>query len=1419
MPELSDPNEDPMKTILTHEGMGNGRELKRANSKSKSSNRSPDQDVSLPSAEVLSKINFKRKSILPGYSGDMFSNRGGTLDGLLYMSRIENNRSQKFNQALAEAKKISEAKQQGRVSTPAHDLKALGATERRNFHRQKLKCAVSFERMIQVRLAHTDNVEPTVSKLIQEGIIESILTLLSLSHVDIQGHCVRALRLLSNFPSARVAVIQRGVLKAILNLVIRREALDHAMEHDVILMCVYLTEEDSLETRLVAENMDKIVTKLNQSTSPQVQKLCYLTYFNLSCPGAKQVDVANDPSSSIKIMSIIPSILAEVKHSLLPEGTLILVKTLLNLALNPVHHTVLLEEGIVQTLEPILAQNVHDTLNLKLIQIVMRIYLDLVSENRRDRTQCFMTGPTLTALHKFCCSTTDPKLLECCSHLYLKLASEAKNRPSLIKYGAIEALCSLIQTPPLLSPNEKPASGADFFSVSSKAIRLICSGDNILQPSTHISEKAHASLFSICHHSNEEVQLNALSAISSLAATSSLASSPVPQADPKFIIVKILNFLDTHVDDASVQLQCLSILYNFSCEESNLEAITSHPALIPILISRLSAHSSKHRDPMTVLLLHQLSKIPAVQDRLLPHLPRFIQLLTDPELYLHAGHTVYHLSSHAHFPQGIALLRHIETVCHIIDTPYVNVSSILISKWSQVESNRHVMLSEKHHVMPYLHRVAHEFMDQQPVSHALALTLFELSSNLASTAFHAEFISLVIHLSRAPSDVMKELTMLSLVRLSNRENHEVTMVTCGGVKAILIIALVGTDNTTIKTECAKALCNCLVNPACVPEMVKDGVLWGLSSLCQNPDPAIQHACATAFCNLSSVPHTRVEMLTAGVPRAILHLANATIHKSFHHHSEEVDSKTIQACLYAISNFISDPPLCAMLAKEGLVVLLDELVTRKDFDLARHVMLKLINVDERCRKLYMREGLISTVGRICSEPGVPNALLRNALVTLQMLTSNACRPSTDLFGSSQTYTLQAPLILSIISKITSTSASATLENQVLCCRILYNMTCCSAILAHLCQNCIMTDEITACLDIAKDERSTLFHEIQDLVTTALHNLSCTTEHHTRLVSAGCITILQHLYHQPNKTFGIKHTIFHAIVNLTLGQVNTTRVLSDGGAKLIITHLPHVTEIDDFLLASAALRKLCGPLGNQCVIIKDGVLRAFMKLLHDDALGKEQHEHQAFVFNCVAALRKLSESECNGGEMVKANIIQRIIALSDAYPDHEAITHECFTILSNLAVVDAESYEIELDETFIMKLMQLSDSIQPDEDLEEQEQQCPYWTRGIGKALPGAEILSQLLLPHSQFPSIQIGAPDLSYFKLPAGECKIFVDLPPIDQSLVDIPDMEAHVSEPPKIVHEYFPKQIVSKPSISTKVPIERNATYRASRFRLDPIEK
>ncbi|KAJ8578386.1 hypothetical protein ON010_g820 [Phytophthora cinnamomi] len=168
---------------------------------------------------------------------------------------------------------------------------------------RKRRCAKTFEEMIAVRLKpHNSAEDPKISnksaesvqadqgtksprmddginKLLEHGIVQSVLALSASSDPATQAHCCRALYYLSRVRAARKSMITHGVVASLKQL---SRATSPVPRQDMVATLCHLSEEENVVEALFVEGIDRSLLRLITSPSWETKRICAATVFNLS---------------------------------------------------------------------------------------------------------------------------------------------------------------------------------------------------------------------------------------------------------------------------------------------------------------------------------------------------------------------------------------------------------------------------------------------------------------------------------------------------------------------------------------------------------------------------------------------------------------------------------------------------------------------------------------------------------------------------------------------------------------------------------------------------------------------------------------------------------------------------------------------------------------------------------------------------------------------------------------------------------------------------------------------------------------------------------------------------------------------------------------------------------------------------------
>ncbi|KAG7385028.1 ARM protein [Phytophthora pseudosyringae] len=236
---------------------------------------------------------------------------------------------------------------------------------------RKRRCAKTFEEMIAGRLRPHESARDAktntksavdavhsehegvagngINKLLEHGIIQSVLALSTSSDAATQGHCCRALYYLSGVRTARKAMITHGVAASLKQL---SRTTAPVPRQDMAATLCHLSEEENVVEALFFEGIDRSLLRLITSPSWETKRICAATVFNLSADARHnkhfrevfaQLLIAATKTNGGMGDSSLPNTKSSIG---LNSSSAFLIKATYNTSLVPIFHSALLGENI-----------------------------------------------------------------------------------------------------------------------------------------------------------------------------------------------------------------------------------------------------------------------------------------------------------------------------------------------------------------------------------------------------------------------------------------------------------------------------------------------------------------------------------------------------------------------------------------------------------------------------------------------------------------------------------------------------------------------------------------------------------------------------------------------------------------------------------------------------------------------------------------------------------------------------------------------------------------------------------------------------------------------------------------------------------------------------------------------------------------
>ncbi|DAZ94772.1 TPA: hypothetical protein N0F65_011336 [Lagenidium giganteum] len=1196
-----------------------------------------------------------------------------------------------------------------RKSRTAKD-EAAAKLEEASFIQRKRRCAKTFEDMIQARAQSNNSDEPdkmeqNMKKLIDSGIIGSILALCNVSDLATQSHCCRALYLLSRMPSARKIMVVAGAV-ASMKLLSRIPAAKS--RQDLAAIACHLSEETGLVEALMHDGIDRSLARLITSSSGETKRICALAVFNISSD-VVHVRQYVEPFAQLLISS--------TRATSVPTSSAAscyLIKALYNASLVPHFHFQLLSENIHRYL---ISQVTNVPDNVQTYALRALVSLCLMKPNR---AQILSQG--LCKLAEAMLKSESESIQEATLLLLLLLSVDEGHR---IK------LCHWVPTAEMVRAAERhvelweSGQANDHVYLASCLLRNLC--DSVLTHHELVEEGAIAVLLRMSKLDNNDIKANAVCALCCIISSS-------PEEATAYVADVIEQLL--HLSRTTQLHNCLfavTALYNIACGDDSLPFLARSETLMTRMLELTIDPPSESVAKLVAAIVYRLSTFPNIQPKMLQRgfLPALIQLIKKYlVVQVHAVNALYLLAQYGgdSFPHGREEVAHLALALgeqhterrsgHRGSTSQDQVTiRSAVTLLAHLVNHRlnQAILGTNSGVFRFL-RNLRRYDDDDTILLNASFVYYCLTATYEGCELLLRedgmeeliYMSRISNLSTTNNLALKELCMLAICRISSFLGLESKLIEKGAVDAVLIMAMVATDSKLVKTLCIKTLANCLVAKTCTRSLIEHGVIWALSSLSSLDSQDTRHACAISLCNLSAVPHMLSRFLDAGAPRAMLHLL------------QHGDAATFPVTIKAIANMVANEKICAVFMNEDLERYLSKYFAdpTSNEPLRQLVAMVLLRVASANDAVISRERLNNGVFLwmeqiiVMQEP----TLVRNCMLTVHDLT---CSSTIDVRE------LNVDHIVRIVIQVFQRHPGNT-EIVSLCLWVLYNLSCQLSVLhflvnvdvLKLLRTCVPDHGAKdACADGAPPTSSALNLDVK-LTCLILHNASCTTSDDVLalLVNLHAVHILYEIFIERDD---LKEICFLTTCNIALGKVNSTRLLEDCACDLFFEFVgsSYFRSMHHRLVA-AALRKLINAPRNQHILIEAGLVKACVLILLLPDVDK--HTSRDLLFTLLL----LSKCAFHLPHLLRGGILTCVVQIADSKNTEPELLGICFEILSNVCTVNYEEVanapsDINVIHT-LTRLSEFSSDSAGGNPRSSTDQ--TFYARGEGKALPPSQLLT-------------------------------------------------------------------------------------------------
>ncbi|KAG1708843.1 hypothetical protein DVH05_022464 [Phytophthora capsici] len=494
---------------------------------------------------------------------------------------------------------------------------------------RKRRCAKTFEDMISARLNPLGSGEETgalpsidngITKLLEHGIIQSVLALSTSSDAATQGHCCRALYYLSRVPAARKCMIASSVV-ANLKQLSRNPA--PGPRQDMAATLCHLSEEDNVVEALFFEGIDRSLLRLMTSPSWETKRICAAAIFNLSVD-ARHIRHFREVFSQLLIAVTKSnagiggaSLLNVHAAAQLNSSSAFLIKATYNASLVPMFHPALLGENVPRFL------STHIPLVPPVIQVwALRAFVSLC-EVRANRLM-LLSSPFCEMLETMLLSSRE-EIQEITLLILLLLSMDDGSRIKICNWLPIRSLIQTtsqhIENTVALKrsgkrgslncdqPESKKNPGYTLVYLHSCILRNLC--DSVLTHHELIEEGAVPVLLEMSRMSEPTVKVNAICSLCYLISSSTEEiATHIPE------LTELLLTL-TQSSNPQDGLFAVEALYNISCCDDCVPLLCESGPLLDRLLELTTDPTHKKVAELIAAVIYRLAGVVTCAPQLL----------------------------------------------------------------------------------------------------------------------------------------------------------------------------------------------------------------------------------------------------------------------------------------------------------------------------------------------------------------------------------------------------------------------------------------------------------------------------------------------------------------------------------------------------------------------------------------------------------------------------------------------------------------------------------------------------------------------------------------------------------------------------------------------------------------------------------
>lgn len=1222
--------------------------------------------ISKPSAPVGLSASLKFK-----YHGDLFGTRGDYSQAVLYRSRIP---------------QLTVLEEAGSITGPVVKVRQRESrTEKRSRGREVARmrqCAASIEAMAANELLHEN--------LLKDGIAQSIFALCGTGDLATVKSCTAALCYLTagQCGAGREALLRNGCV-TVLRGVLKKHP-EESITHNCLATISNLTIEDGFESILVKEKMMGMLQRYNNH-SESVEYFCAMALFNMTCSSY----------SYARIEEVIETIVRmTIKQSI--HHCDLMSKALFNLASNKMNQDKVREQDALSVLNS-LSSSIDPVVRSNALQSFF--YLSSNPSCRNQLAICGCVEPLIAAL-------SNPVSQEELHYTLLTLQNLSWDIDATIRMGFGGIFDELNK---IVEKSDNLPLFSCVYGIIANLLRIPWNKQYVNEPFLE---------FILYANYTSQDALNLLFAISRLTADDNMEQwGHLSDTYPELQWVQTPR-MGTLVQDHKYLARFVSYatdkMYSVDGDQDYLQAVLMHNLCILYPVRNL--HQAFFPKLQRIADENQRQDIKQLGAETLA------EICTDKSLHptLMDGGLVEVLVSLLAAESDIITCLCLETICTLFDEQTIldfsfivqQIFPILVRLCPRGNSNirarcsacfmRFLVVEEcrpdmvKNGLISSLALMSSDSDPKTLLQCVNAYSRLSCDAEICKEMIENGIVKSLTTLSAAPEEFVRRACAIAFCNLSYSEENMTPLVKKGTLPALLVIACVKTTDNETRQLCMKAVINLMRDESNLAQMCAEGLPWAFAVFAENVNSDDADLVASAFCRLAHSPISRPEISRTTVINSFIQMLRSeasvetktSILKGMLNSLEE--SNRLRASKLLIhSSFLE---VCIDLLGQGMDQYIAELTTVL-YDATWHYSLR---HDETLR-------FQTVIAMLLRHPNATEHVKYCCAVAIHRM-SLEIHTADDLINENR-------LLKIAINEINSKNSDRVVS---LLMRIMYNVSCVHEQIENVAAMGVV-DAISFIVNSRPDELESL-----KMCGAIVRNLTSHSACLQILVDDGGISLLDRLFHTRDR--GCKEDSAIAACNIILGNINSKKVLQDGGLEsvlwLMINH-----DINYVRLASAALRRLATPKGNLEFIINQDAIPVVAALL-------DGTDDLVVIENTAAALCLFSSRREARPILATYGSISFSLEKISQYDMNSlnATLRQIFSdLMSNLASFvrpDAES-EKKVAST-LLKLSQSTDLDQGNDWVLDRA----YMQRGVDDSLPIPSISEERKLAVEDSPTITL-----------------------------------------------------------------------------------